>query len=159
MFAYRILYITVVSIILSTYSIAQQTDSLIWHTNFDNAKAIAKETQRPILLVFSGSDWCKPCILLKKEIFETAEFTAFAKDSLVTVLADFPRQKKNTLSSEQIAINEGLAKTYNPTGLFPHVVLLSPELHVIRTFGYQKISPRGYIQVLTNAFYSYDTNK
>ena len=138
---------------------AQQTDTVIWHTNMDTAKAIAMKTQRPILLVFSGSDWCKPCILLKKEIFETPEFTAFAKDSLVTVLADFPRQKKNALSPQQTAMNEALAKAYNPSGLFPHVVLLTPNGDVIRTFGYQKSSPKLYIQLITVAANTYEKPK
>lgn len=155
----RYILIVIAGISLTVTGMAQQTDTLVWHTNFDHAQALSREMQRPILLVFSGSDWCKPCILLKKEIFETAEFTAYAKDSMVLVLADFPRQKKNALSPEQTAINESLAKAYNPTGLFPHVVLLSPDVKVIKTFGYQKISPRGYIQLLSNAVHSYDSSK
>lgn len=155
----RLFYTTIFIILLSFVSTAQQDDSLIWHTNFDTAKFIAKETQRPILLVFSGSDWCKPCILLKKEIFETSEFTAFAEDSLILVLADFPRQKKNALTPEQMAINEALAKAYNPTGLFPHVVILSPDIQVKETLGYQKTSPRSYIQIIRKLAYQHESPK
>jgi thiol-disulfide isomerase/thioredoxin len=66
----------------------------IWHNNLDEAKQLAKKEHKYILLNFSGSDWCGPCIRLHKEILETEAFLKFANNSLILVNADFPRLKK-----------------------------------------------------------------
>jgi thiol-disulfide isomerase/thioredoxin len=60
------------AICLLTYlpSIAQD-----WQTNIDTAKQIATEKNRPIILVFQGSDWCAPCIKLNREVFSTETFS------------------------------------------------------------------------------------
>ncbi|GEO04360.1 hypothetical protein AAE02nite_20240 [Adhaeribacter aerolatus] len=65
-----------------------------WLTNLEKAKTEAKAKQKLILLNFSGSDWCVPCIKLERGIFETEAFKKYAADKLVLVKADFPRQKK-----------------------------------------------------------------
>ena len=65
-----------------------------WHFNMQEAQLIAKKEHRYILLNFSGSDWCGPCIMLRKEIFDDPAFSAFADTTLVLVNADFPRMKK-----------------------------------------------------------------
>src|SRR6187399_3198314 len=90
-----------------------------WLTDFDQAKQQAKEKNQLILLNFSGSDWCAPCIQMKKEIFEKQEFIDFADKNLVLVKADFPRHKKNQLDAKQKEHNEKLAEQFNPNGKFP----------------------------------------
>src|SRR5262245_26875706 len=90
-----------------------------WMVNFDNAKTTAARDHKYILLNFSGSDWCGPCIKMKKEVFENDLFLSIAEDQLVLVRADFPRTKKNQLSKEQTQHNERLAELYNPDGKFP----------------------------------------
>src|ERR671933_312496 len=110
-----------------------------WQLNFDQAKAEAKQTNKLILLNFSGSDWCGPCIKLKKDVFESAEFQQFAADNLVLVRADFPRLSKNQLDAHQTAHNETLAETYNKQGKFPFTVLLDGNGRVIQEWdGYPK---------------------
>jgi thiol-disulfide isomerase/thioredoxin len=37
-----------------------------WKTNFELVKKEAASQSKPIVLVFSGSDWCAPCIKLDK---------------------------------------------------------------------------------------------
>lgn len=95
-----------------------------WETNFDQAKTEAKTSNKLILLNFSGSDWCGPCIKLKKEVFESEAFMTYAAQHLVLVRADFPRSKKNQLSPQQTTHNESLAERYNPDGQFPLTVLI-----------------------------------
>lgn len=65
-----------------------------WGTDFENAKKRASEEHKLILLNFSGSDWCGPCIKLHDEIFESATFKSFADGNLILINADFPRLKK-----------------------------------------------------------------
>lgn len=106
---------------------------------WEDAKAQAKQENKLILLKFSGSDWCGPCIQLQKVILDDPAFAQFAQDKLVLFKADFPRQKKNRLSEEQQAVNDQLAETYNPEGEFPYMVLLDAEGKTLRTWhGYDK---------------------
>jgi thioredoxin-related protein len=103
-----------------------------WLTDFNLAKETAAREERFILLNFAGSDWCGPCIQMKKEVFESKAFNELADSKLVLVRADFPRLKKNKLSKEQTAHNESLAGKYNPTGKFPLTLLLDSKGNVIR---------------------------
>jgi thioredoxin-related protein len=95
-----------------------------WINNLDNAKELAKKEQKLILLNFSGSDWCIPCIRLRQEVFDAEVFTKYAASGLILVNADFPRKKKNQLSKEQQKLNDELAGKYNPQGSFPLTLLL-----------------------------------
>lgn len=105
-----------------------------WEPNFDNGKKTAKEQNKLILLNFSGSDWCVPCIMLRKEYLETEEFTNFANNNLVLVNADFPRKKKNTGTSEQVKRNELLAEKYNTNGIFPLTLVLNADGKVLKSW-------------------------
>lgn len=105
-----------------------------WMGNFDDAKTEAMQKHRLILVNFSGSDWCGPCIRLRKEILESATFENYATDHLVLVRADFPRQKKNQLSKEQVKLNEALADKYNADGKFPFTLLVDETGKVLKTW-------------------------
>ena len=105
-----------------------------WETDFENAKKIAKEKHQLILLNFSGSDWCGPCIMLRKDYIDSQIFQNMASDNLVMVNADFPRKKKNQLSADQIKRNEALAEKYNKQGEFPYTLLLDANGKVLKTW-------------------------
>lgn len=113
--------------------------SLGWGLDMEQAKTEAKAEHKLILLYFSGSDWCGPCIKLKKDIYESEEFGAFANEYLVLVKADFPRQKKNQLDKKQTQHNEALAEKYNNKGKFPFSVLINADGKVLKEWdGYPK---------------------
>ncbi|MCT4624298.1 MAG: thioredoxin family protein [Schleiferiaceae bacterium] len=92
----------------------------------------AKQNDLPILLVFSGSDWCANCIRLKKVVFDDPNYSNVEKDHFLKYTADFPRVKKE--SPEYYKQNEKLAERFNPKGNFPFLVLLSHEEKVIRSY-------------------------
>ena len=105
-----------------------------WETDIESAKHKAREEHKFILLNFSGSDWCGPCIRMHKDIFETDDFKKYADDNLVLVNADFPRLKKNQLSKDQQKKNDALADKYNSKGIFPLTLLLAADGTVIQTW-------------------------
>ena len=105
-----------------------------WEPDFENAKKIAKEKHELILLNFSGSDWCGPCIMLSKEYIDSDTFQNMAKENLVLVNADFPRKKKNQLTDDQVKRNEALAEKYNKEGHFPLTLLLDADGKVIKKY-------------------------
>lgn len=105
-----------------------------WLTDLEKAKETAAEKHCYILLNFSGSDWCVPCIQLKKQVFDTDEFRAFADTNLVLVNVDFPRTNKRKLDKQQLLRNEQLAEKYNPGGRFPFTLLLNADGNVIKSW-------------------------
>jgi thioredoxin-related protein len=124
-------------------------DGVTWLNNFDEAKTIATRENKFILLNFSGSDWCGPCIIMKKEAFESEAFLSVASKKLVLLRADFPRSKKNKLPAELVKSNEKLAEKYNPLGTFPYTLLLDADGNVIKEWdGYAPSSQDRFIKEL-----------
>jgi len=105
-----------------------------WRTDFPKAKQDATQEHKFILLNFSGSDWCIPCIRMHEDVFEKTEFVDYAGSSLVLINADFPRLKKHKLTSELQHQNDDLASQYNPNGVFPLTVLLTADGKKIKTW-------------------------
>ncbi len=122
-----------------------------WLTDLGAAQAQAKATNRPILAVFSGSDWCKPCIMYEQEVFAKPEFTAYAKDKLVLAHFDFPRLKKNQPTAAQLKLNEAAAAQLNREGDFPLAVLIAPDGKVLAKTGYIAGGPSAFQAYLKKA--------
>ena len=117
-----------------------------WGTDFEKAKQTATQEHKYILLSFSGSDWCGPCIRLHKEVFENEAFKKMAESNLVLINADFPRQRKNQLSKELQKQNDHLADLYNADGIFPVTILLKPDGKIIKKWlGYPPLSPEEFV--------------
>lgn len=120
-----------------------------WNTNLDKSLTRAKQEHKYILLNFSGSDWCGPCIRMHKELFNTPEFQTYSSGKLIMVNLDFPRQKKNQPSPEQQGINERGADRYNPKGYFPYTLLLDERGNILRSWeGFYKQGTSTFISEL-----------
>jgi thioredoxin-related protein len=119
----------------------------IWLGDFNSATNEAAKENKLIMINFSGSDWCVPCIRLRHEILESATFESYAKDHLVLVRADFPRQKKNQLDAAQVKRNEALADKYNPDGAFPLTLLVDKNGKVWKKWdGFPNESPEKFVE-------------
>lgn len=120
----------------------------LWQETYPMARDLAQGSGRPLMLVFSGSDWCAPCIRMKRQVWDSPEFTAYAAERLVLYQADFPKKKQNRLEPEIVAMNRSLAEKYNPRGYFPLVVLLNGEGEVLWETGYNpRYGPKKYIEL------------
>ncbi|HEY5391630.1 MAG TPA: thioredoxin family protein [Hanamia sp.] len=121
-----------------------------WMTNLDNAKQVAKSEHKLILLNFSGSDWCIPCMKLRTDIFNSDAFMQYAKDNLVLLNADFPRKMKDQLTKEQQKENDALAAKYNPEGRFPFTILLDSNGNKLKVWdGYYSDGPENFVNEIT----------
>lgn len=116
-----------------------------WHTDLDDAKQIACENNKHILIDFTGSDWCPWCMKLDNKVFSTQEFAEFAAEELVLVKVDFP--KKHPISEEQAAKNEKLAQEYRVRG-FPTVIMLNSKGERVGSTGFRRGSVTSYIEHL-----------
>ncbi len=143
------LFLLIAMLILLTVNVGYKNKTVDlqanWILDIEMAKEKAAEENKAILISFAGSDWCKPCIILTNEVFKSENFSLFADESLILVLADFPRYKKNRLSPEQMKKNEKLAKKYNNEGAFPLVVLVDAEGKVLAKPTYNGEGAEKYI--------------
>ncbi|MCK5676428.1 MAG: thioredoxin family protein [Verrucomicrobia bacterium] len=117
-----------------------------WETDFEKASAKAKAEGKHLLIDFSGSDWCGWCVKLDKEVFSQPAFKEYAKENLVLVLADFPRDKSKQ-SKELKTQNDKLAKKFGLRG-FPTVYILDPSGKTIDKTGYQAGGPGAYVEYI-----------
>ena len=126
----------------------QTQPSLEWLTDYEIAKQEAGINGKYMMLYFSGSDWCKPCIQLNKNILDTETFSDYAKGNFVPVKLDFPKMKKNRQTKKKVIHNEDLAEKYNPNGVFPLLVFLDKNEEMIGFTGFTDVSPRAYVSMI-----------
>jgi len=116
--------------------------SKIWHEDFDEAAAMAKKENKPMLLNFSGSDWCVWCKRLNDEVFTKEPFVEYADSSLILISLDFPRFKSQ---EEALRLrNRKLAERFGIRG-FPTVILLDAGGDLIARTGYREGGAGAYV--------------
>jgi protein disulfide-isomerase len=116
-----------------------------WKTDYKAALAESKKTGKPILVNFTGSDWCGYCIKLKKDVFTTAAFKTWAKSKVILLEIDFPRRKK--LSSSVKKQNAKLKSKFSIRG-YPTILFLDSSEKVLGKSGYR---PGGAAPWIKNA--------
>jgi thioredoxin-related protein len=131
-----------------------------WQPDFETARKVAHENHKLILLNFSGSDWCGPCMRMRKEIFESDVFSKMTDTSLVLVNADFPRNKKNRLDEQTEKQNDALADKYNPEGKFPFTLLLDADGNVLKSWdGFPKENAEEFADEIYSICYDQKFNR
>lgn len=116
-----------------------------WRGSYTEALEMAKMENKPFVLVFSGSDWCAPCIKLERNIWQSQMFKEYSQKHYVLYKADFPKKKANKLPEPRASENRSLAERFNPKGHFPLILVLDKDAKVLGSTGYQKWSPEQYI--------------
>ena len=92
-----------------------------WSTDLDKAFAQAKKEKKSVLVEFTGSDWCPPCIAMRKNVFSKKEFVDAASKKFILVELDFPNGDKELKKK-----NQPFAEKYKIEG-FPTVILFDSE--------------------------------
>ncbi len=119
---------------IAPLAIAQEEEedyasNLNWLTDLDEAKTKSSDTKKPILVYFTGSDWCAPCKMLKKDFFNSESFID-KSENFVLLMVDMPR-RSDIISSEQKKKNEAVVSKFNSSGGYPNLVALNDKLHKI----------------------------
>jgi protein disulfide-isomerase len=91
----------IITLVFILGTISLQAQELYWENNVNKAIEVSKKTKKPMLLFFTGSDWCGWCIRLQKEVLRTPEFAAWAPKNVVLVELDYPRSKPQTNEIKQ----------------------------------------------------------
>lgn len=130
------------TIALSAGLLSQAAAELTWHTDFEAGQKAATEAGKPLLVDFTGSDWCHWCIQLKDEVFSKPEFEAVAEEYVLVEL-DFP-EAEDAITPEQRAKNEALAEKFMVQG-FPTVILFDGTGRPYARTGYEAGGPEKYL--------------
>jgi protein disulfide-isomerase len=88
-----------------------------WLVDLDEAYAVSTKEKKPILVNFTGSDWCGWCKKLDADVFSKPEFQDWAKKNVVLFEADFPRRKQIPQKNQQqnFALQNAMGVTGYPT--------------------------------------------
>lgn len=120
----------------------QAQEGLKWHTDLNEAIEVSNKESKPLFLFFTGSDWCGWCIRLQKEVFNTPEFTAWAKEKAVLVELDFPRR---TPQDEKVkAQNNQLQQLLAVQG-YPTVWFVTPTVTAAGKTNLVQLGNTGYV--------------
>ena len=94
-----------------------QFEGEAWETDLNKAIGLSYETKKPIMLFFTGSDWCGWCIRLQNEVFRTETFTKWAKENVILVELDYPRKKEQpqTIKDQNRQLQQMFAVQGYPT--------------------------------------------
>jgi protein disulfide-isomerase len=130
-----------ITLLLVIGSYAVEAQELVWNNNLNKAMEISKKTKKPLLLFFTGSDWCGWCIRLQTEVFKKPEFVTWAKDNVVLVELDFPR--RTALSAELTAQNNELQQFFAVQG-YPTVWFVNAT-SVDGKVNFDKLGSTGYL--------------
>ncbi|MGE0494251.1 MAG: thioredoxin family protein [Vulcanimicrobiota bacterium] len=112
-----------------------------WLTSYEEAVQQSKETGKPILMDFTGSNWCGWCIKLRKEVFDTPEFAKWADENVVLLELDFPQGVEQ--APELKAQNQALLEKYQVEG-FPTILFVTSEGKVLGRYGYDAGGPANW---------------
>lgn len=135
----KILFILLVS--LSTYVVQAQQD-LVWHTDMSKATELSLTEKKPLMLFFTGSDWCGWCIRLQNEVFKKEDFTKWANENVILVELDFPRR---TPQDQAIKMqNHQMQQIFKVKG-YPTVWIVNPEKKEDGTMNLNALGSSGYV--------------
>ena len=122
--------------------VVKAQEGLTWHTDLSKASELSIKEKKPLMLFFTGSDWCGWCIRLQKEVFKTDEFTKWAKENVILVELDFP---KRTPQDEATRLqNFNLQKTFQ-VRVYPTVWFVNPQLQEENKMNLDALGSTGYV--------------
>jgi protein disulfide-isomerase len=138
----KIFFILILISVLLISCKSTGSDNLNWEERLETAIAKAQKENKFILVNFTGSDWCKWCQKLTNEVFAQKEFENFAKENLILVKIDFPKNIEQSMETK--LYNNQLAKDFSVEG-FPTIFILDMNGNVRLRTGYLPGGPSNYI--------------
>ncbi|MAR39395.1 MAG: hypothetical protein CMD22_01685 [Flavobacteriales bacterium] len=106
-----------------SFNLLSQTKQVVWETDINKAIEKSLDTKKTLLFFFTGKDWCPPCKITQKNVFESNEFALWSS-KVIPVELDFPRgPKRKDIPKEYIELSNMLRVNSYPTMWFVDVDL------------------------------------
>ena len=134
--------IVIILLIVISQKITAQSIDLNWYNDLNKAVPISVKEKKPIMLFFTGSDWCGWGMRLKKEVFNHEEFKIWTEENIILVELDFPRRKK--IDPKILNQNRELARIFGVSG-YPTCWLVSPQILENNKVNFLKLGKLGYV--------------
>ena len=134
--------VVIILFIVISQKITAQSIELNWYNDLSKAVPISVKEKKPIMLFFTGSDWCGWCMRLKKEVFNHEEFKIWTDENIILVELDFPRRKK--IDPKILNQNRELARIFGVSG-YPTCWLVSPQILENNKVNFLKLGKLGYV--------------
>lgn len=128
--------------LLIVASLGMQAGELKWYTDVKVASKVSKQKKKPLLLFFTGSDWCGWCIRLQKEVLSTPEFAKWAKKNVILVELDYPQRTPQKPEIQQQ--NAELQRIFGIQG-YPTVFYSNVEVDKEGKINFKAIGKTGYV--------------
>jgi protein disulfide-isomerase len=126
---------------VAVWSLSAQSQELTWHTDVKKATDLSIKNKKPLMLFFTGSDWCGWCKKLKKEVFDTPEFSQWARENVILVELDFPR--RTAVTPEIAQQNNELQQMFAVRG-YPTVWMVNPSKKD-NQISFDRLGSTGYV--------------
>ncbi len=97
--------------------------------NESEALKKAEAENKVVFALFTGSNWCRSCIVLEKNVLDNEEFVKVLDKDFVLLLFDFPNNQK--LTEAEVKQNEQLLKKYE-IEKYPTIVLIAPDGKILQ---------------------------
>lgn len=104
-----------------------------WLTDYDEALAESTRTGKPVLTLFTGSDWCPHCRTLEERVLATAAFDQWAEEHVVRLMVDLP---ESGITPEVRSERSRTCLKYD--------VRTFPTVLIINSFGEKVAEEKGY---------------
>ena len=134
--------IVIILLIVISQKITAQSIDLNWYNDLNKAVPISVKEKKPIMLFFTGSDWCGWCMRLKKEVFNHEEFKIWTEENIILVELDFPRRKK--IDPKILNQNRELARIFGVSS-YPTCWLVKPQILENNKVNFLKLGKLGYV--------------
>lgn len=151
----KLTYLLGIAFLLCTFSLKAQpaqaygnklAGQLNWQPNYNAAVSSARSSAKPILILFTGTNWCPACIKLERDVLTKPEFAQIVGDKFIFLKAEFP---SNSADAIQASPFKFLLDRYRVEG-FPTMIVINPDGQVLFTVNYQAKGPNEYANEMIN---------
>ncbi len=120
------------------------SNSINWYRNYSDAVATSQSTSKPILILFTGTNWCPACMKLERQVLTRPEFSQAVGQRFVFLKAEFPDYSEDAVLRSPY---KPLLDRYN-VDAFPTMVIVNANGQKLYTVNYRDGGPQAYTQEL-----------
>lgn len=125
----NLLVLILLCVSVQSFSQDDEYSNINWLTDLEEAKEESATSNKPILIYFTGSDWCPPCKMLKSDFFNSEAFEK-KSENFVLLMVDMPR-RQDIITKEQRVKNKKVVNIYNKKGSYPNLVGINTKGKVL----------------------------